>query len=139
MVNTDVTSAATSRSAGTFNGALGCVCAIWHNAISEACSFLKKRTKKLLTFWCAPLKGCPAISKVFCFFSSEKKTFPCAGAWRCPVMLYFSSVAMPWPVASSGIEIIRLVPNTVASSSTTVRQRDTATVPRATNQWNHRP
>jgi hypothetical protein len=42
----------------------------------EGCSFLKKRTKKLLPIWRARC-GWRGVkwTKVFCFFSSEKKYF----------------------------------------------------------------
>jgi hypothetical protein len=39
------------------------------------CSFLKKRTKKFLAVAYAAGESATAQSKVFCFFSSEKKTF----------------------------------------------------------------
>jgi DNA-binding beta-propeller fold protein YncE len=42
----------------------------------EGCSFLKKRTKKLLQIWLRPLRrGSAQDSKVFCFFFSKKKSF----------------------------------------------------------------
>jgi hypothetical protein len=44
-------------------------------------SFLKKRSKKLLrlgTRACRLVRD--SVIKVFCFFSSEKKTFPCSAA-----------------------------------------------------------
>jgi len=39
------------------------------------CSFLKKRTKKLLLFCVCCRLGPRSRSKVFCFFFSKKKTF----------------------------------------------------------------
>ena len=52
----------------------GCSC----NKQNGRCSFLKKRTKRLLrvlsrTSQAAPT---PEVARVFCFFSPEKKTFP---------------------------------------------------------------
>jgi phage gp16-like protein len=41
----------------------------------ESSSFLKKRTKKLLTLGVRFRRLRDSQSKVFCFFSSEKKTF----------------------------------------------------------------
>jgi cytochrome o ubiquinol oxidase subunit 2 len=41
----------------------------------KECSFLKKRTKKLLLIGCSPLEEPRQEPKVFCLFSSEKKTF----------------------------------------------------------------
>jgi hypothetical protein len=43
-----------------------------------SCSFLKKRTKKLLVIWAEPCpeKPKPKQTKVFCFFFSKKKALP---------------------------------------------------------------
>jgi hypothetical protein len=57
------------------------------NMLQESSSFLKKRTKRLLFLRSRPIagpilkswglgRGCGEETKVFCFFSSEKKTLP---------------------------------------------------------------
>jgi len=43
--------------------------------MKEGCSFLKKRTKKLLILGIRCRRLRDSQSKVFCFFSSEKKAF----------------------------------------------------------------
>jgi hypothetical protein len=47
----------------------------WAGKERKDCSFLKKRTKKLLPVLYASGDSATATPKVFCVFSSEKKTF----------------------------------------------------------------
>jgi hypothetical protein len=47
------------------------------DALKEGCSFLKKRTKRLLRALSRTLQAAPTpkFAKVFCFFFSKKKAF----------------------------------------------------------------
>ena len=55
----------------------------WHESSEESSSFLKKRTKKLLRPGVRCRKEPRQPEKVFCFFSSEKKTLPYLCARTC--------------------------------------------------------
>jgi hypothetical protein len=52
--------------------------------VKEECSFLKKRTKKLLFLCVRCLRVRDKLSKVFCFFFYEKKAFLAVTASRRP-------------------------------------------------------